>query len=33
MLYLIHDEDTPGTPDQRLATCPDHLERLPALPA
>jgi uncharacterized protein YciI len=33
MLYLIQDEDTPGTLEQRLAARPDHLAHLPALPA
>ncbi len=33
MLYLIQDEDTPGTLEQRLAACPDQLAHQQALPA
>jgi len=31
MLYVIISEDEPGTLEQRLATRPEHLERLHAL--
>ena len=33
MLYAIISEDQPGSLEQRLATRPDHLERLQALQA
>ena len=33
MLYAVIAQDSPGTLDQRLATRPEHLERLRALQA